>query len=102
MALLLDQIRPEDGVWLITADRPGIWSTLNQYINEDSGPNPVITITSGRYVSITGVPGLYDTADGVWIADPPARWFEVRVFNIRELVRVCTEKTKRTRHPAAE
>jgi hypothetical protein len=58
----------------------------------ERGAEPALTITGGRYVALSGLPGVFDAQTGAWTAAVPARWFETRVFNLAELVRACAER----------
>lgn len=88
--LLVNLIKPDDGVWLIGKDNPNIWRPLLAGGNDD--PSPVVCVTRGRYITFTDVAGAFDAEEGVWVDTVPKRWLETRVFCVSELIRLGGEK----------
>jgi hypothetical protein len=63
---------------------------------DEAGPAPVLTLTGGRYLGMTGTTGVYDLEAPEWVGGVPDWWMETRVFNLRALTNLC-----RTRLPDA-
>ena len=63
--------------WTIIANRFGVHSATS-----------AVAITSGRYVSISGVESVFDLQEDKIIKNIPMDWIESRVFNIVRIISI--------------
>lgn len=81
-----------DGVWLFAAWAPADarpWAVVVAEAGPGRwSPPPVLTLTGGRVVGLTGYGRSFDLVEGR-PCGPPDGWFETRVFNLRTLTRAC-------------
>lgn len=89
--LLMTQIGPEAASRFVDVQ---CFSVRFMKAIDGDAPPPTVAIISGRYVSVFAYPDVYDAELAEWVGVTPTRWFETRVFNVRELVAACLERAK--------
>ncbi len=88
--LLLAHVREHtDGIW-VWSDT-GNWFALSNLIHDRSNGPPVMAVTDRRYVSVPGVPGVFDLAEAV-PAVAAGRWLVAWMYNLRETFDVCAAR----------
>lgn len=67
------------------------WETLHALASGGSSV-PVLTLTAGRYLSVSGVTGAFDLEEDEPVTSIPDDWVECRVFNLRTLYRAFLKR----------
>jgi len=87
------------GIWLMAGggliQEPSEKLVGRLFDSRVDDPSPILSISSGRYVAITGLPFLFDLSEGCKLSGPKSDVFETRVFNLRILIRSCLERVKK-------